>query len=431
MTTASSATSAQTSPPESNSSQPPSRESILGFLDSEIARVTTEQQQPGWSKWALSGALATVSWLLLSQWETQKYNATHVRALIVAIALILPGLAALGYVLAGVPSRREYYNRALALRDVFGPARIGGLFNLLRCVAVAICTYLIFGVVPGWLSWLTFMLLAIDIASALFMLAIAYTDWHIPRFNRISLFLFVLPIANVLVGLAYIDSVYTASSVGMIPDIRFAALFATGWILLVQLISPEGNAPLLGSMVTVRQRLALGQMGVEDAIRQIDILIAGLRLEDAMQAHVRRVLQLAANYDEGALRQEKRQNVVEGMLASLNENTPEEELLKLQGVIHQYNDEHRRLAVMVSRDVERARLGIEIRFALLSGMADQTELASLRSNVETAFAGIITQAQEYEVKSRAFRQKTDSVSTTLVEERNRLTPSTATNKLLP
>src|SRR5579859_576745 len=103
-----------------NIEQPPSRESILGFLNAEIARITTEQQQPGWSKWALTGALATVGWLLLSEWGAQKYNATNVDALVIGGAFVLSGLMGLAFMFQGSPNSSLYQDRVLPLRDLLG-----------------------------------------------------------------------------------------------------------------------------------------------------------------------------------------------------------------------------------------------------------------------------------------------------------------------
>ena len=42
-------------------------ENLLHFLDSEIDYVRDERKQPGWTKWAISGSIATLLWLLLNE----------------------------------------------------------------------------------------------------------------------------------------------------------------------------------------------------------------------------------------------------------------------------------------------------------------------------------------------------------------------------
>lgn len=54
---------------ESASSSPDSRRELIDLLEFEISRLESEQQRPGWTKWALAGASASCVWLLLDQFE--------------------------------------------------------------------------------------------------------------------------------------------------------------------------------------------------------------------------------------------------------------------------------------------------------------------------------------------------------------------------
>jgi hypothetical protein len=46
------------------------RGELIELLEFEIARIEKEQERPGWTKWALAGAVASCGWLLLDQFES-------------------------------------------------------------------------------------------------------------------------------------------------------------------------------------------------------------------------------------------------------------------------------------------------------------------------------------------------------------------------
>jgi hypothetical protein len=54
---------------------------FLDYLDTEIEQVQDEMSRPGWTRWAILGGLATISWLILQEWEKGLINYDYVSAL--------------------------------------------------------------------------------------------------------------------------------------------------------------------------------------------------------------------------------------------------------------------------------------------------------------------------------------------------------------
>ena len=59
------------------------------FLDSEIENLRSEIQRPGWTSWALSGALAALVWILISLVEEGGYSLEAVGSLLLVVGLFL------------------------------------------------------------------------------------------------------------------------------------------------------------------------------------------------------------------------------------------------------------------------------------------------------------------------------------------------------
>ena len=61
-------------------------ERVLHVLDFEIDRIQTEQQRPGWSIWAIYGALGTSIWLLSEQIASATASLTNVLQLLIGFS---------------------------------------------------------------------------------------------------------------------------------------------------------------------------------------------------------------------------------------------------------------------------------------------------------------------------------------------------------
>src|SRR5438128_1279564 len=55
--------------PTSQNPEATSVERVLNALDFEIGQITSEQQRPGWTMWAIYGGLASTLWFLCDLWE--------------------------------------------------------------------------------------------------------------------------------------------------------------------------------------------------------------------------------------------------------------------------------------------------------------------------------------------------------------------------
>jgi hypothetical protein len=77
------------------------------FLDSEIENLRSEVERPGWTSWALTGALAALVWILISLVEQGNHSLKAVASLLLVISLVTYCYALVkGHVSPGLPSER-------------------------------------------------------------------------------------------------------------------------------------------------------------------------------------------------------------------------------------------------------------------------------------------------------------------------------------
>lgn len=75
-----------------------------------------------------------------------------------------------------------------------------------------------------------------------------------------------------------------------LADIRFALLLNAGAYLVIRLATRTTSSHFLGELTELRQQLAFDRIPVQDAMRQAESLLTGLRLADVLHPSVDRVL---------------------------------------------------------------------------------------------------------------------------------------------
>lgn len=266
-------------------------ENVLHILDAEINQILSEVKFPGWTTWAIYGAIATVIWLLFHQIEASKINTIIVKVLLLVFFLIFDFISVIKVLLSPKDYNERQRNRFYQSR-IFANNRLELFVMLLLSLGLLIIAKTIN------LLNLPYPYLIIGIYSVLsiiymLVLILSFLKFPISAFPQSSAYILIIPV--VLLS-AILASIYGCISMIYnqvnISDIKVASLIFALCYLIILLTKRTHNTPLLSTLINIRRDLAFDQISVENAVQQADIALTGLTMSDILQEDVQKILGL-------------------------------------------------------------------------------------------------------------------------------------------
>jgi len=271
---------------------------VLRVLDFEIERVSSEQARPGWSLWALYGAMATVIWLLIEQTLSGLVDVSNTLHLFVAFSALMSARHLFLSLQSFGKSRSTSSPRFNWVGDATNRLEI--LLSFVKNSAVTLVALL----VPAGVVWYyratavsTYGIMAV---LALFTLVISLFRFPISRQSPavdsrigklLAAGLWILS-AGILTAIAYgyIFSLTTSPRPVTASDIKTAGLIVVLPFLVRALTLEHAPRPLLVSLIETRRDLVFGQADLNAAIKRAEIAILGMNESDVLQLDISEIL---------------------------------------------------------------------------------------------------------------------------------------------
>ena len=269
---------------------------VLNFLDGEISRINAEQHRPGWSMWALYGAIASVLWLLLNGWEQGAVHLVSALQLFLVVSLSFEILRGFLMWIKETPRHKERQRRFKFMSDVQNSGTWG--WSLARaCIILLIVITSTRGVSWGPIAFAVFMQ-TLTIALSIWTVIRILRDDPVPveehfiRKKGIASFIgFGVQALFSIVSL-WVVARYFFAAVSRYPegtsvsDFRTAGLLVVLSFLLSKLVSESKQSPLLGPLVQVQRDLSFGRIDADAAVRRADIILDGMEAEELFQEEI-------------------------------------------------------------------------------------------------------------------------------------------------
>lgn len=282
----------------------PTKEDLLKTLDFEINQISSEQQRNGWTKWALYGVLAGSLWLLAEQWEKGDFNFTVVLILIVVFSI---GLDILRQSKRLLPHQPGKYKRALRFKPI---TELG--VNSPAFFLYAIRHVLVFGIAAifaGKVFWISAIIVLWYYGgytlTSLLVFILGYFVWYFPstetiykRTSKLSLKRYYRYWGLTLIGLiwgfiGYLNAALAYSPEGIkVVNFRIAGLLVVIGYAFYLLLELSVKIPLLSNLVEIRRDLSFGRIEIQAATRQAEIIIAGILVDERLQADIAELMPL-------------------------------------------------------------------------------------------------------------------------------------------
>ncbi len=258
---------------------------VIHFLEYEISNRRSEEKRPGWTTWAIFGAFATLLWLMFSVLGTNAsiswLNISYI-TLLLSVSFDFFYLFNKLFSFEGVKQsksvrRFEILDISMMKFLVLLILRAGVLLLFLHWISPKLNGFF------GFCCW-AFLLLnftAITISCALFYLQIPIPVNPNPKAKLVfNIFLFLWLFSGGIAIFGLVNVIYLKVLVLSISEWQVGSIIFSLSLLILIISRTKPNSILLLRLDDIRQKLSLGQIDLNRAKKQIDLIIYGLALSD-------------------------------------------------------------------------------------------------------------------------------------------------------
>jgi len=282
-------------------------ELALNVIDFEIERIESEQSRPGWTLWAVYGTIASLLWLLGNEYEKGHVDIFNVAQLLLVLWIVRDVVHYSTRQLA--PVRHRPYpspKRFVPATAHFSPSEM--FFYWIRFVALFFLSLLLMSKIKWFFSvplllfyGLMSLIVAIGLIVATYYDPLVITK-HVPQKriadNRKIVITWCLITISILISaIAHLNYLSRYPDLVSLSDLRSAGLLLVLFTILPKSFESEKNKPILGSLTEIRRDLAFGRLSPESGLRNADIAIRGLLIEEKLQEELSAALSLFERFE--------------------------------------------------------------------------------------------------------------------------------------
>ncbi|MBV6450584.1 MAG: hypothetical protein MHPDNHAH_01308 [Anaerolineales bacterium] len=268
------------------------QKNLLSAIDFEIKNIDDEVSRAGWNFWILLGSIGTLGWFLLEELGGGAHDWKHSLLVFLMLNLaleVISNLKSLTYPII----RSQSVNRFFIASRVFGSSRLAYIFVLFRNFAlISIIHY-----VKDSLIWHQALIAyyVVFFILTLFILFTSFIDLPLkPSKSTFTKFIGggIAIVINFVVLGSLTTEVFTGKLFIEINEYKIGALIFSISFLAPYIIVLNQNTYQKTSLVNVRRDLLLGNLSIDDAKKQTEILLLGMQVDDYLQDDVKVILEL-------------------------------------------------------------------------------------------------------------------------------------------
>lgn len=379
------------------------KEELSIFLNSEIESLRSEIQRPGWTNWALTGALAALVWILISLIEQGNYNLREIGSLLLVISFSIYVYALIhGLIRPNLPSQQ--HRGRLMHTDLTGSNITFIILIIAQLVFLIIVILQLSTELGSVATSISLAAVSIPLFSAVMSIIFIATRFPVlynPSHRYTKVVSVVCSVLMLLSVWYQIRLLWISPGGATIYDVRLALVIAAIFYLSCKLVFiPRGNLTL-DLLTTIRRELLFGRIELEPAIQQVDIALAGLRASDLLESYVTKLLSLYRDAKSVFSKSVSFVDQLEEWQSGTVEKMSPEQLTfrrELTKALDSSIDEAYDIVVVA---IPRAYKPIEQRIMLLKSMRlleGSADLKELEQKLEDAHADLVEQVKEFRTK---------------------------------
>lgn len=280
---------------ENDNLNDPEIDRVIHFLEYEINSRRSEATRPGWTTWAILGAIASLLWLMFSVLDINEsiswFNIFYITFL---LSISLDFFFLLNAFLSSVGFKK--FERAGRFKqfDNYMGSYLALLF--LRTGVLLIFVHWISQKLNIFVEFFCWSFLVINLIQTLILLVLFYFQIPTPtspnpKFKVFSYLWHIIWLAfGGIATIGLIGIIYSKALVPLIPEWRIGFIIFSLSLLILILFRSKAIPILLLQLDDIRRKLSLGKLHLNRAKQQIDLVMHGLALSDILQSKINDVL---------------------------------------------------------------------------------------------------------------------------------------------
>lgn len=311
---------------------------IIHFLEYEISSRRSEAMRSGWTTWAILGAIASLLWLMFSVLDTNEFiswrNILYITLLLSVsfdfLFLLIRILFSVGPKHLGSVRRFEYFENSIGSFLVSILFRAGVLLILIHLFSPKINNFVEFFC---WL-FLGLSLIQISLFLVLYYLQVPTPTNPSPRFKWISyIYVIVWLTSGGIAAVGLIIIIYSKVLVPSIPEWRIGFIIFGLSVLMLIFSRSKPISMLLLQLDDIRRNLSLGQIDLNRAKQQIDLIIHGLTLSNILQSNINDILVPLNTMQNIYEKYDSELRLIEKLIDTPTENLNKEDITTVDAIL--------------------------------------------------------------------------------------------------
>lgn len=269
------------------------KKEVIEVIDFEINRIFSQQKIPGWSRWAILGALITVLGLFFNALKAEEFSLQVVFDFILGFNLIAIGLSSLISMACPPECRGNNFDRyQIGFFSDRRPVLLWGFLQISAMIWLVFSGTETFAHQRKIALWL-FFTLEFVLLTGLVLSFLRYPfpisqENKSPRMSTTIMVIFAL--AGLYCGIGFWQNVYRMDALLHIESIKLSGLVICIGYLLGLLIKGDPSAPLLETLINIRRNVMFNTASPEVGLKEVEIVVLGMSVSDVSQGYVKEML---------------------------------------------------------------------------------------------------------------------------------------------
>lgn len=384
-------------------SSPEEHERVVALLEFEIKQIRSAESEPGWTTWALLGGLATTLWLMAAEIEQHRASPQALSLIFLVLSLGLISIKVGHRFLSPSPPslrsalRFHQVHRFLKTRTSFILDIIHS--SVLLAIAVSHRHLVSSGFLITACIFFGFSLLANLSGFVMSFFRIPFTDYQTSRARQAMFVAYALSGVAVITVAGFAWPLINGKISPSVSEYRIAGLLVAICELLFLIVKRGPSTPLLQTLIDIRRNLAFGNLGLEDAKRQIEIALEGMTVADVLQDDIAGILSHIERMNVHLESAIKEVNAFTATVSRDREGIPEDQHNLLMAV-RQSAETHLEHAEDIQKDILISLKKFKRRASFMLGMSPEA-----KDSLETVRQWIVGAGRSVDAKKAQLRQQ--------------------------
>lgn len=268
------------------------KDKLAQYLDYEIELIRNEIQQPGWTKWAVSGSLAAVGWLMIDEFEKGGFLLNTILIWLIVISLVVDVVSMFSSLINEASSLSGFSkSRFFITSQLVGSNRLSILFYDFRFLSMLLFFSMVVPQISRFVSSIFYLFYGYLALVYIAILFLSFLRIPLPMSNSLKggmknqkVFAWILLLVGILSFVGILQIIPAPS--GALAEFRLACLVAIAYYLLYLIVRVGNTSPLMSSLIEIRRGLLFDRIDYEFAKEQAEVAIIGLKLSHVLQKYV-------------------------------------------------------------------------------------------------------------------------------------------------